>query len=217
MNIFGQQRRLGNVLNPSTAKGGGVKLPPRAHFCNLLRHLDQQPKFLRWLFLNMFSAQNDANFDFLWLRVMTPWRVKVTSFFWKKWKLAFTHLHDGNYGNMNETWLVSLEQRSTMMTWLDSWQYVITWHTWHTWHDVKAWLHEHKVLYLTSSICRCEWTEAMILLLFHTVSMSWNSLQLSSFAWPQRVTLKPKVTSWSTWLLLSLLVFVLPHWIFFVS
>ena len=26
---------------------GGVKLPPRAHFCNLLRHLDQQPKFLR--------------------------------------------------------------------------------------------------------------------------------------------------------------------------
>ena len=100
------------------------------------------------------------------------------------------------------------------MTWLDSWQYVITWHTWHTWHDVKAWLHNHKVLYLTSSICRCEWTEAMILLLFHTVSMSGNSSQLSSFAWPQRVTLKPKVTSWSTWLLLSLLVFVLQRWIF---
>ena len=135
-------------------------------------------------------------------------------FFWKKWKLAFTHLHDGNYGNMNETWLLSLEQRSIMMTWLDSWQYVITWHTWHTWHDVKAWLHKHKVLYLTSSICRCEWTEAMILLLFHTVSMSGNSLQLSSFAWPQSVTLKPKVTSWSTWLLLSLLVFVLQRWIF---
>ena len=162
----------------------------------------------------MFSAPNDANFDFLWLCVMTPWRVKVTSFFWKKWKLAFTHLHGGNYGNMNETWLVSLEQRSIMMTWLDSWQYVITWHTWHTWHDVKAWLHKHKVLYLTSSICRCEWTEAMISLLFHTVSMSWNSLQLSSFAWPQRVTLKPKVTSWSTWLLLSLLVFVLHRWFF---
>ena len=126
----------------------------------------------------MFSALNEANFDFLWLRVMTPWRVKMTSFFWTKWKLAFTHLHDGNYGNINETWLASLEQRSIMMTWLDSWQFVITWHTWHTWHDVKAWLHEHKVLYLTSSIYRCEWTEAMILLLFHTVSMSWNSFQL---------------------------------------
>ena len=137
----------------------------------------------------MFSAQNDVNFDSLWIRVMPPWRVKVMSFFLREWKLAFTHLHDGNYGNMNETWLVSLEQRSIMMTWLDSWQYVITWHTWHTWNDVKAWLLEHKVLYLTS-ICRCEWTEAMILLLFNTVSMSCNSLQLSSFAWPQRVTLK---------------------------
>ena len=32
--------------------------------------------------------------------------------------------------------------------------------------------------------------------------------------WPSRVTLKLKITSWSTWLLLSLLVFVLPRWIF---
>ena len=37
------------IINPSTAKGEGSKLPPRAHFCLLLRQLYQQPKFLRWL------------------------------------------------------------------------------------------------------------------------------------------------------------------------
>ena len=78
------------LFNPSTAKG--VKLPPRAHFCLLLRQLEQQPKFLRWLFLNMFSARNGGSLDFLCLRIMTSWRVKVTSFFLKKMKLASTHL-----------------------------------------------------------------------------------------------------------------------------
>ena len=67
------------IINPSTANGG--EITPRAHFCPLLRHLDQQPKILPWLFLNMFSARNGASLDFLWLRVMTQWRVKVTSFF----------------------------------------------------------------------------------------------------------------------------------------
>ena len=101
------------------------------------------------------------------------------------------------------------------MIWHDSWQYVITWHTSH---DVKAWLHEHKIWHLTSSICRCEWTGAMILLLFRTIFRSRNTFLLSPIGWPSRmhsrVTLKRKVTScpWSTWPLLSLLVFVLPRW-----
>ena len=64
---------------------------------------------------------------------------------------------------MNETWVVSLEQRNIMMTWRDSWQYVTTWRTWH---DVKAWLHKHEVGYLTSSINRCQLTGAMIYLCF---------------------------------------------------
>ena len=101
------------------------------------------------------------------------------------------------------------------MTWHDSWQYVITWHTSH---DVKAWLHEHKIWHLTSSICRCEWTGAMILLLFRTIFRSRNTFWLSPIGWPSRmhsrVTLKLKVTSCSTWPLLSLLVFVLPRWFF---
>ena len=78
----------------------------------------------------------------------------------------------GNYGKLNKTWIISLEQRNIMMTWHDSWQYVITWHTSH---DVKAWLHKHKIWHLTSSICRCEWTGAMILLLFRTVFRSRNT------------------------------------------
>ena len=121
----------------------------------------------------------------------------------------------GNYGKLNETWIILLEQRSNMMTWHDSWQYVITWHTSH---DVKAWLHEHKIWHLTSCICRCEWTGAMILLLFRTIFRSRNTFSLSPIGWPSnmhsRVTLKLKVTSWSTWPLLSLLVFVLPRWFF---
>ena len=45
-----------------------------------------------------------------------------------------------------------------------------------------------------------------------------NTFLLSPIGWPSRmhsrVTLKLKVTSWSTWPLLSLLVFVLPRWFF---
>ena len=84
----------------------------------------------------------------------------------------------GNYGKLNKTWVVSLEQGNSMMTWRDSWQYVITWHTWH---DVKAWRHKHKVGYLTSSICRCRWTGAIILLLFRTVFRSRDTFQLTPF------------------------------------
>ena len=121
----------------------------------------------------------------------------------------------GNYGKLNKTWIISLEQRNIMMTWHDSWRYVITWHTSH---DVKAWLHKHKIWHLTSSICRCECTGAMILLLFRTVFKSRNTFWLSPIGWPSgmhtRVTLKLKFTLWSTWPLVSLLVFVLPRWFF---
>ena len=65
-----------------------------------------------------------------------------------------------------------------------------------TWHDVKAWLHKHKVGYLTSSVCRWKWTGAMILLLFRMVFRSRDIFQLSPFAWPSRVTLKLKVTDY---------------------
>ena len=116
------------------------------------------------------------------------------------------------YGKLNKTWIISLEQQNITRTWRDSWQYVIRWHTSH---DVKAWLHEHTIWHLTSSICRREWTGAMILLLFFTVFRSRNTFELSPIWWPSRmqsrVTLKLKVTSWSTWPLLSLFVFVLPH------
>ena len=56
----------------------------------------------------------------------------------------------------------------------------------------------------TFSICRCEWTGAMISLLF----------QVQKYILTIAVNLKLKVTSWSTWPLLSVLVFVLPRWFF---
>ena len=52
------------------------------------------------------------------------------------------------------------------------------------------------------------------LILFLKLFRSRKSFQLLPNAWLSRVILKPKVTSWSTWLLLFLLVFVLPRWIF---
>ena len=44
------------------------------------------------------------------------------------------------------------------------------------------------------------------------VFRSKKSFQLLSIAWSLRVTLKLKVTLWSTWLFSSLLVFILPRW-----
>ena len=118
----------------------------------------------------------------------------------------------GNYEKLYKTWIISLEQQSIMMTWHDSWQYVITWHTSH---DIKAWLNEHKIWHLTPCICRCEWTGAMISLLYSTIFRTRNTFLLSPIGWPShmhsRVTLKLKVTTWYKWPLLSLLVFVLPR------
>ena len=58
----------------------------------------------------------------------------------------------------------------------------------------------------------------MILLPFRTIFRSGNTFLLSPIGWPShmhsRVTLKLKVTSWSTWPLLSLLVFDLSQWFF---
>ena len=64
-------------------------------------------------------------------------------------------------------------------------------------------------------ISACMYPTAMIFMLFRDVFRSRNSLQLSQFAWPLRVTLKLKVTLRSTWLLLFLLVFVRSRWLFF--
>ena len=52
--------------------------------------------------------------------------------------------------------------------------------------------------------------------LFRKVFRSRNSFQLLPFGLPSLVTLKLKVMSWSTWLLLSLILFVLPRWMFYV-
>ena len=71
------------------------------------------------------------------------------------------------------------------------------------------------MVYMTFFISACIYPTAMIFMLFRKVFRSWNSSQLSPFAWPKRVTLKLKVKSWSTWLLLFLLVFVLPRELFF--
>ena len=88
-------------------------------------------------------------------------------------------------------------------------------------HDIRHMTSRHdfmsiKIWHLISCICRCEWTGAMILLLFRTIFRSRNTFSLSPIGWPSHmhshVTLKLKVTSWSTWPLLSLLVFVLPRW-----
>ena len=69
-------------------------------------------------------------------------------------------------------------------------------------------------VYVTFIISACICLTAMIFMLFRNVFRSRKSFQLSPFAWLSCVTLKLKVTSWSTWFLLFLLVFVLPRWIF---
>ena len=66
------------------------------------------------------------------------------------------------------------------------------------------------MVYVTFVISACICPTAVNILLFPKFFRSRKSFQLLSIAWPSRVTLKLMVTSWSTWLLLSLLVFVLP-------
>ena len=73
----------------------------------------------------------------------------------------------------------------------------------------------HVMVYVIFFISACIYPTAMNFMLFREVFRSRNSFQLSPFAWPSRVTLELKVTSRSTWLLLFLLVFVLPRWLFF--
>ena len=73
----------------------------------------------------------------------------------------------------------------------------------------------HVMVYVTFFISACINPTAMIFMLFREVFRYRNSFQLSPFAWPSRVTLKLKVTSRSTWLLLFMLVCVLPRWLFF--
>ena len=207
------QMRILTFSRPSGGGGGGITPPPPehivAHYPDISTSSQNSFRDFSWI---CFLHGIVLCLGFLWLRVLTPWRVKVTSYF-REMEISISSIHIymiGNSGKLNETWVVSLKQQTIMMTWRDSWQYVITWHPWH---DVKAWLHKHKVGYLTSPICRCKWTRAMILLMFSTIFRSRDTFWLSRFAWPPCLTLKLKVTTWSTWLLLSLLVFVLPRWL----
>ena len=72
----------------------------------------------------------------------------------------------------------------------------------------------HVVVYLIFAISACICPTAMNVLLFPEFFRSRTSFQLLPITWTLRAILKLKVTSWSTWLLLSLLVFVLPRWFF---
>ena len=84
--------------------------------------------------------------------------------------------------------------------------------------DRHAWPWNWRSRYGLRDFCfisACIYSTAMIFMLFREVFRSRNSFQLLPFAWQSRVTLKLKVTSRSTWLLLFLLVFVLPRWLFF--
>ena len=74
----------------------------------------------------------------------------------------------------------------------------------------------HVMVYVTFVISACICPIAMIFLLFRKDLRSGNSFQLSPFAWPSRLTLKLNVTSWSTWHMSFLPVFVLPQRLFFV-
>ena len=77
----------------------------------------------------------------------------------------------------------------------------------------------HVMVYVNFFISACIYPTAIIFILFRKAFRSRNSFQLSPFAWPSCMTLKLKVTSRSqyTWLLLFLLVFVLPRWLFYAS
>ena len=72
----------------------------------------------------------------------------------------------------------------------------------------------HVMVYVIFVISACICPTALIFFLFRKVFRSRNSFQLLPIAWPSRVTLNLKVTAWTTWLWLSLLVFVLQRWFF---
>ena len=134
--------------------------------------------------------------------------------FLEKWKL---HLHIymiGNYGKLNETWVVSLEQRNITMTSRDSWQYVITWHTWHmtSRHDfisikLDIWL----LLYVAVSELERWFDLCFARYLGKEIHSDYRGLR-NLHAWPWNWRSRHGLRD----LLLSLLVFVLPQW-FFVS
>ena len=72
------------------------------------------------------------------------------------------------------------------------------------------------IFYSLVSNSGCSCARAMnFFVLFSTLFRSRKSFQILPIASLLRVTLKPKKTSWSTWLMnIPLLVFVLPRWIF---
>ena len=80
-------------------------------------------------------------------------------------------------------------------------------------HDLET--EGHVMVYVIFVISACICPTAMIVLLFRKDFRSENSFQLSPFAWSPCLTLKLNVTSWSTWHMSFLPVFVLPQWFFF--
>ena len=83
----------------------------------------------------MFSAQNDADFDFPWLRVMTSWRVKVTSFFWKELEISihtFTRRELWKH-EWNMTYITWTTKYYDDMTWFMTICHHVTYVTYVTW------------------------------------------------------------------------------------
>ena len=141
--------------NPLTLpRPRGVKLPPRAHFCLLLRQLDQQPKFLRWLFLNMFSARNGGSLDILWLRVMT---CQSDVIFLRKNEIC---IYTFKCSGIMENWIKHELFHSNNEV---SWWHVMT-HDNMSSHDIRhmtyvirqGMTYGHKIWHQTSCLCHCE-------------------------------------------------------------
>ena len=72
------------IFNSSTAKGGRGKITPQTTFLPITQTTRPAAKIPFVPFPEYVFARNGASLDFLWLRIMTSWRVKVTSFFWEK-------------------------------------------------------------------------------------------------------------------------------------
>ena len=189
-------------FNLSTAKGRD-EITTTANFCQLHRHLDQQPKFFLWLFLDIFSARTGAinlnSYDF------ASWRHDVSKWlhFLETWKLASTHIHD------QELW--KTERNRSCITWTTKFHDDMTRHMTIllSSHDIRDMTSRHDFIFISMkldiwlllyvAVRRKRWTGAMILLMFRALFRSRNTFWLSRFAWPLCVTLKLKITSWFTY------------------
>ena len=130
----------------------------------------QQPRFIPWLFLNMFLRGMVIvliSYDFAsWRHDVSKWQYFVC----KKGKLAFTHLHDRG---VMENWMKhELYHFNNELLW---WHDVI--HDNMSSRDIFDMTSRHDFMSISIKsdffyICRCKWTGATILLLFRMLFRS---------------------------------------------